>query len=152
MPFLAKDNGVTSTSDGRTHEFLQPVVSEASLLPSISPSTSIPVRGEMRTPPGRSFSESPHDSMVSSTSNLAASPAQQHQDSEAASVLLYQSSHTGKDPRQWNVQEVSNFMVSIGCSNYAEAFTKEVYFRMLFISRCYNCRVDSGKVSGGGSS
>ena len=67
--------------------------------------------------------DSSHDSMVSSTSNLPSSAAQE---SDAASVLLYQSSNSGKDPRLWNVQEVTGFMYSIGCSNYADAFVKEV--------------------------
>ena len=67
--------------------------------------------------------DSSHDSLVSSTSNLPSSAAQE---SDAASVLLYQSSNSGKDPRLWNVQEVTGFMYSIGCSNYADAFIKEV--------------------------
>ena len=61
--------------------------------------------------------------MVSSTSNLPSSAARE---SDAASVLLYQTSNSGKDPRLWNVQEVTGFMYSIGCSNYADAFIKEV--------------------------
>lgn len=73
--------------------------------------------------------DSSHDSMVSSTSNLPSS--YETQGSDAASVLLYQSSNSGKDPRLWNVQEVTNFMYSIGCSNYADAFVKEVCFSCL---------------------
>ena len=77
--------------------------------------------------------DSSHDSMVSSTSNLPSSAAQE---SDAASVLLYQSSNSGKDPRLWNVQEVTGFMYSIGCSNYADAFIKEVCFPCNHLCLC----------------
>ena len=85
--------------------------------------------------------DSPHDPLVSSTSNFPASGVQCH-DTDAASVLLYQSCNSGKDPRLWNVQEVSSFMLSIGCSNYADAFTKEVHKALCadlasFIELCY---------------
>ena len=75
-------------------------------------------------PPMPTERDTSHDSMVSSTSNIPSSS--EARGSDAASVLLYQSSNSGKDPRLWNVQEVTNFMYSIGCSNYADAFVKEV--------------------------
>ena len=77
--------------------------------------------------------ESSHDSMVSSTSNL---PSSAVQETDAASVLLYQSCNSGKDPRLWNVQEVTGFMYSIGCSNYADAFVKEVCFVCIHSFHC----------------
>lgn len=118
-----KDNGVTSSSDGRA---LQETIA------NFPPPASV----ADYPPPGQKLHQddsaiwlqpterdSSHDSMVSSTSNLPSSAARE---SDAASVLLYQSSNSGKDPRLWNVQEVTGFMYSIGCSNYADAFIKEV--------------------------
>ncbi|XP_020628056.1 lethal(3)malignant brain tumor-like protein 2 [Orbicella faveolata] len=118
-----KDNGVTSSSDGR------PLQETTAIVPPPPSVAGYP-------PPGQKLHhndsaavwlqpterDSSHDSMVSSTSNLPSSAAQE---SDAASVLLYQSSNSGKDPRLWNVQEVTGFMYSIGCSNYADAFIKE---------------------------
>lgn len=84
---------------------------------------SLPVKAEGK--------DSPHEAMVTSTSNLPT--AQEQDESDAASVLLYQSCNNGKDPRTWNMQDVANFMLSIGCSNYAEAFIKEVCISMLHL-------------------
>lgn len=118
-----KDNGVTSSSDGRfLHETSTDVPSSATFadfLPNPK-SHHNPGQAWPQMPPERDVS---HDSMVSSTSNLPSSS--EARGSDAASVLLYQSSNSGKDPRLWNVQEVTNFMYSIGCSNYADAFVKE---------------------------
>ena len=119
-----KDNGVTSSSDGRAlHDSASGVPSPAGLV-------GLPLNTKYQQHSVGAVShlamerDSSHDSMVSSTSNLPSSS--ESQGSDAASVLLYQSSNSGKDPRLWNVQEVTNFMYSIGCSNYAEAFVKEV--------------------------
>lgn len=118
-----KDNGVTSSSDGRAlHDSASGVPSPAGLV-------GLPLNTKYQQHSVGAVShlaterDSSHDSMVSSTSNLPSSS--ESQGSDAASVLLYQSSNSGKDPRLWNVQEVTNFMYSIGCSNYAEAFVKE---------------------------
>lgn len=108
-----KDNGVTSSSDGRerTTDFLSPAHIAGAPFAATA------------WPPMATERDTSHDSMVSSTSNLPSSS--EARGSDAASVLLYQSSNSGKDPRLWNVLEVTNFMYSIGCSNYADAFVKE---------------------------
>ncbi|PFX31281.1 Polycomb protein Scm [Stylophora pistillata] len=113
-----KDNGVTSSSDGRA---LQETTLDMPHPPIAPPSMKGHHDSAVWLQPLER--ESSHDSMVSSTSNLPSSSAAQ--ESDAASVLLYQSCNSGKDPRLWNVQEVTSFMFSIGCSNYADAFVKE---------------------------
>lgn len=118
-----KDNGVTSSSDGRalqeTSAIVPPPPSVAGYPPPGQKLQHDDSAAVWLQPTERDTS---HDSMVSSTSNLPSSAAQE---SDAASVLLYQTSNSGKDPRLWNVQEVTGFMYSIGCSNYADAFIKE---------------------------
>lgn len=116
---VGKDNGVTSSSDGR--ERTTNIPSPAHIAGAPFAATAWPLMAIER--------DTSHDSMVSSTSNLPSSS--EARGSDAASVLLYQSSNSGKDPRLWNVQEVTNFMYSIGCSNYADAFVKEVCVRLL---------------------
>lgn len=113
-----KDNGVTSSSDGHA---LQETTLNMPHPPIAPPSMKGHHDSAVWLQPLER--ESSHDSMVSSTSNLPSSSAAQ--ESDAASVLLYQSCNSGKDPRLWNVQEVTSFMFSIGCSNYADAFVKE---------------------------
>lgn len=119
-----KDNGVTSSSDGRA------LHGPSADVPSPAGFAGVPLNAKHQQHPAGAGLHLPmekdtsHDSMVSSTSNLPSSS--ESQGSEAASVLLYQSSNCGKDPRLWNVQEVTTFMYSIGCSNYADAFVKEV--------------------------
>ena len=120
---------MTSSSDGRalretTMDIPYPAASVG--LPPNPKAHHYAAAAGLQMPPER---DSSHDSMVSSTSNLPSS--YETQGSDAASVLLYQSSNSGKDPRLWNVQEVTNFMYSIGCSNYADAFVKEVCFGCL---------------------
>ena len=119
-----KDNGVTSSSDGRA------LHGPSADVPSPAGFAGVPLNAKHQQHPAGAGLHLPmekdtsHDSMVSSTSNLPSSS--ESQGSDAASVLLYQSSNCGKDPRLWNVQEVTTFMYSIGCSNYADAFVKEV--------------------------
>ncbi|XP_020915017.1 MBT domain-containing protein 1 isoform X2 [Exaiptasia diaphana] len=121
----SKENGVSSTSDGRREVEIntppKPQVEETDVPPADEQTVGeegellpLPIKGEGK--------DSPHEAMVTSTSNI---PGVQEQESDAASVLLYQSCNNGKDPRTWNMQDVANFMLSIGCSNYAEAFIKE---------------------------
>lgn len=118
-----KDNGVTSSSDGRA------LHGPSADVPSPAGFAGVPLNAKHQQHPAGAGLHLPlekdtsHDSMVSSTSNLPSSS--ESQGSDAASVLLYQSSNCGKDPRLWNVQEVTTFMYSIGCSNYADAFVKE---------------------------
>ena len=111
---VGKDNGVTSSSDGRERTTDFPFPAHIAGAPFAATAW----------PPMATERDTSHDSMVSSTSNLPSSS--EARGSDAASVLLYQSSNSGKDPRLWNVLEVTNFMYSIGCSNYADAFVKEV--------------------------
>lgn len=119
-----KDNGVTSSSDGRILQGTPSNVSSPAAFPGLLPSIKLQHSFAAAFPQMPVERDSSHDSMVSSTSNLPSSS--ESQGSDAASVLLYHSSNSSKDPRLWNVQEVTNFMYSIGCSNYADAFIKEV--------------------------
>ena len=119
-----KDNGVTSTSDGRALQETTLDVPSPAAFAGLRPDTKLQQHSALAWPQIPMERDSSHDSMVSSTSNLPSSS--ESRGSDAASVLLYQSSNSGKDPRLWNVQEVTNFMYSIGCSNYADAFVKEV--------------------------
>ena len=123
---------MTSSSDGRPLEDL-PAADGPPAAPML-PGMLVPPRDpqHLLVAPHKDAS---HDALVSSTSNLSASGGPQGQDTDVASVLLYQSCNSGKDPRLWNVQEVSGFMVSIGCSNYADAFTKEV--RAPYMLACF---------------
>ncbi|XP_048589841.1 MBT domain-containing protein 1-like isoform X3 [Nematostella vectensis] len=120
----AKDNSVTSTSDGRLVVDPEDQTEQGvDVTEPLNPMDPVPdPSGELALPIKTERKDSPHEAMVTSTSNL---PGTAEQDSDAASVLLYHSCNNSKDPRMWNMQDVANFMLSIGCSNYAEAFIKE---------------------------
>ena len=135
-----KDNGVTSSSDGRA---LQETTLDVPHPPIAPPRMKGHHDSAVWLQPLER--ESSHDSMVSSTSNLPSSSAAQ--ESDAASVLLYQSCNSGKDPRLWNVQEVMSFLFSIGCSNYVDAFEKQVcQFVSPFSKRCLKMEWNAEKI------
>lgn len=86
------------------------------------------------------FTYSKSNSMVTSSSTTPTVPLDSPCDPSSSSMdrgidplnLLDQEFLNSRDPREWSVQEVMDFMTAIGCPAHAPSFQKQVRMKLFY--------------------